>query len=48
VDMAGGWARYMPTGYYRMWAVNAKGAVSKAKWIYLCHPSTEGTDCGCC
>jgi hypothetical protein len=48
VDMAGALARYMPTGYYRMWAVNAKGAVSKAKWVYLCHPSTEGPDCHCC
>jgi hypothetical protein len=48
VDMAGGLARYMPTGYYRMWAVNGKGAVSKAKWVYMCHPSTEGTACRCC
>jgi hypothetical protein len=48
VDMAGGLARYMPTGYYRMWAVNGKGAVSKAKWVYLCHPSTEGAECHCC
>jgi hypothetical protein len=48
VDMAGGLARYMPTGYYRMWAVNPKGAVSKAKWVYMCHPSTEGPECHCC
>jgi hypothetical protein len=48
VDMVGGWARYMPTGYYRMWAVNAKGAVSRAKWVYMCDPSTEGRECHCC
>ena len=48
VDLAGALARYMPTGYYRMWAVNGKGAVSKAKWVYMCHPSTEGTECHCC
>ena len=34
--------------HYRMWAVNSKGAVSKAKWVYMCHPAAEGTDCGCC
>jgi hypothetical protein len=48
VNMAGALARYMPTGYYRMWAVNARGAVSRAKWVYMCDPSTEGTACHCC
>ncbi len=48
VDLAGALSRYMPPGYYRMWAVNGKGAVSKAKWVYMCHPAAEGTDCGCC
>jgi hypothetical protein len=48
VNMAGALARYMPTGYYRMWAVNGRGAVSKAKWVYMCDPSTEGPECHCC
>lgn len=48
VDLSAGSARYLPTGQYRIWAVNARGAVSKARWVYLCDPSTEGTDCRCC
>jgi hypothetical protein len=49
VDMSGAWKRYMPPGYYRMWAVNAKGAVSTAKWVYYCDsPGTEDScHCGC-
>ena len=48
VDLSGATARYLPTGNYRIWAVNAQGAVSKAKWVSLCDSSTEGTDCHCC
>ena len=35
VDLKYGWARYLPRGHYRVWAVNAKGAVSTATWVYL-------------
>lgn len=51
VDLSKGWARYLPRGYYRVWAVNAKGAVSKATWTYMCDPgqtAETGTDCHCC
>lgn len=51
VDLSKGWARYLPRGYYRVWAVNAKGAVSEAKWTYMCDPDQAGetgTDCHCC
>ena len=49
VDLSGAWKRYMPPGYYRMWAVNSKGAVSKAKWVYYCDsPGSEAScHCGC-
>ncbi|HET9650368.1 MAG TPA: hypothetical protein VFP34_19340, partial [Microlunatus sp.] len=30
-----GLARYLPRGYYRVWAVNGKGAVSVARWVFL-------------
>lgn len=42
VDLSGGLARYLPTGDYRIWAVNAKGSVSTAKWVRLCDSA------GCC
>ena len=48
VDMSGAWKRYMPPGYYRMWAVNSKGAVSKAKWVYYCDSAGSGDSCHCC
>lgn len=35
VDLSLGWARYLPPGKYRVWAVNANGAVSAARWVHL-------------
>ena len=48
VDLSGATARFLPEGNYRIWAVNAQGAVSKARWISLCESTTAGDDCGCC
>jgi hypothetical protein len=51
VDLEKGWARYLPRGYYRVWAVNPKGAVSKASWVYLCDAAqtdATGVGCHCC
>jgi hypothetical protein len=35
VDLSLAWARYLPPGKYRAWAVNANGAVSTARWVHL-------------
>jgi hypothetical protein len=46
VDLSGGWARYLPRGFYRAWVVNSAGAVSTAKWIYI--KDANQTAPGCC
>jgi hypothetical protein len=35
VDLSKALRRYLPAGHYRAWAVNGKGAVSVAKWVYI-------------
>ena len=45
MDLPGAWARVRAARLIRIWAVNARGAASKAKWGPSLHPSTEGADC---
>jgi hypothetical protein len=33
----------LPPGWYRLWAVDTKGSVSKAHWMHL-----SGSGCCCC
>ena len=48
VNLTEGWARYLPRGFYRVWAVNAAGAVSTAKWVYIKDAGQTLPSMGCC
>jgi hypothetical protein len=48
VNLSQGWARYLPRGFYRVWAVNAAGAVSTAKWVYIKDAGQTAPSMGCC
>jgi hypothetical protein len=48
VNLSQGLARYLPRGFYRAWAVNAAGAVSTAKWVYIKDAGQTAPAMGCC
>jgi hypothetical protein len=48
VNLSQGLARYLPRGFYRVWAVNAAGAVSTAKWVYIRDAGQTLPSMGCC
>jgi hypothetical protein len=47
VNLSEGWARYLPRGFYRVWAVNSAGAVSTAKWVYIRDAGQAAPSCCC-